>query len=150
MLGLLPYRIVILITGPRTVEILPSFGARWHTGFYGIFLVRNGRNPVGFNVRDIPHKFERLGRQHCDSGQLVWFLDYLILIQLPYAMDFSRNILHICKCMWFDCYLRSEIGPGDQRTDVRRNSGIHEFIYKRRMSYLYNKFIAQISVMKMQ
>uniref|UniRef100_A0A7N2LAN6 Uncharacterized protein n=1 Tax=Quercus lobata TaxID=97700 RepID=A0A7N2LAN6_QUELO len=58
---LLACGIVILLVGSSNMDQdNANFSTCWSTGVHRIFLIRHGRNSLGYSVRDISHKHERL------------------------------------------------------------------------------------------
>ena len=59
----------------------------------------------------------------------------MITLVFNLCLPFSRNILHILKHMWLDCFVRSKVCTRDQGVNTWRNSSIIESIFSRKMNF---------------
>ncbi|XP_062207072.1 sugar transporter ERD6-like 5 isoform X3 [Phragmites australis] len=75
------------------------------SGFHWIFFTGYGGNTMGYNVRDLPHKHERISRKPCDPSKLARLVDRLLHIQLPPDVELLRHILRLCKRLWAHSFI---------------------------------------------
>ena len=59
----------------------------------------------------------------------------MITLAFNLCLPFVRNILHILKHMWLNCFVRSKVGTRDQGANTWRNSSVIESIFSKKMNF---------------